>query len=132
MPTRPLPGRRPEEQSAISYTARSGPGQGVSTVRLRLFGRALRSSGGRSRRTGYAPATSFDQLDPDDAADRSDRGEGRGQQGVGGILADAGEPDHRAEAAEADPVGPAEDHRLGFEARGDPEEEQAEEDHHLE
>jgi len=47
---------------------------------------------------GYAPALALDQLDSDHAADRADRGQGRGQQGVGSLMADAGDPDDDAEA----------------------------------
>src|SRR6201999_1071895 len=120
----------------ISYTARSGPGQGAYTEPLRSFGRALGGGwGGGGRRfirAGDAPAPAFDHLDADDAADRAERSQGRGEQGVGSLVADAGDPDDGAEAAEADPVGPAEERRLGREAWGDPEEEQGKEDDQLE
>ncbi len=74
------PGRDcPEEQSGSSYTAPTLSGQALRLVYADLRRLPQRPCGV----SGNSPALAFDQLDPDHAADRADRGEGRREQGVG-------------------------------------------------
>ena len=54
---------------------------------------------------GHAPPLALDQLDPDHAPHRARRSHGRRQQGVGGLLPDAGDPDQQAERDEGKRAG---------------------------
>ncbi len=83
-------------------------------------------------RRRYARRFRSKNLDRDHAAQGADRGERRGEERVGRLMAQDGEPDQDAEGDEAEPVGPAEDHRLLIESRGEPEEAQCGEDRELE
>jgi hypothetical protein len=66
----------------------------------------------------------LDDLDSDHAAYGAGGGYGRGQEPVGGFVAQDRDPDQDTEGDEADPVAEAEDEGLVLEARQQPEREQ--------